>query len=172
MSQSALIVEVPEVERFIAPIRERHDPSAQLGVPAHITVLFPFLAATEFNESAFVALADVAGSTISFQFHLVSVGRFPDVVYLGPKPTQPFAGLSRAVRVAFPGHEPYGGRYTSFIPHLTVAHGEPSMHGSVAAHLQALMDDIAQIQCTCHTLVLIENSSGRWRTLRSFTLKS
>jgi hypothetical protein len=45
------------------------------------------------------------------------------------------------------------------------------MHSSVEADLQGLMGNIARVECTCTALVLIENSSGRWRTLRSFTLQ-
>jgi hypothetical protein len=41
--RSALIVEVPAAEPAVARRRERLDSSAPLGVPAHITVLYPFL---------------------------------------------------------------------------------------------------------------------------------
>jgi hypothetical protein len=41
--RSALIVEVPAAEPAVARHRERLDSSAPLGVPAHITVLYPFL---------------------------------------------------------------------------------------------------------------------------------
>lgn len=41
---SGLIMEVPEAEPAVARHRERLDASAPLGVPAHITVLFPFMA--------------------------------------------------------------------------------------------------------------------------------
>jgi hypothetical protein len=40
---SGLIVEVPEAEPDVARLRERLDASAPLGIPAHITVLFPFM---------------------------------------------------------------------------------------------------------------------------------
>ena len=42
--RSGLIIEVPEAETAVAAWRERLDPQAVLGVPAHITVLFPFAA--------------------------------------------------------------------------------------------------------------------------------
>ena len=41
--QTALIVRVPETEPCVAALRERFDPSAALGVPAHITVLHFFM---------------------------------------------------------------------------------------------------------------------------------
>jgi len=36
-------VEIPQAERVVRRFRERLDPSARLGVPAHITVLYPFI---------------------------------------------------------------------------------------------------------------------------------
>ena len=41
-SQGVLLVEVPEAEPAVARHRERLDANAPLGIPAHITVLFPF----------------------------------------------------------------------------------------------------------------------------------
>ena len=42
MSATALIVVVPEAEPLVGAVRLRHDESARLGAPAHITVLFRF----------------------------------------------------------------------------------------------------------------------------------
>jgi hypothetical protein len=41
--QSVLLVEVPEAEPAVARHRERLDANALLGIPAHVTVLFPFM---------------------------------------------------------------------------------------------------------------------------------
>jgi hypothetical protein len=41
--RSAVILPVPEVEPVIARHRMRHDPSAARGIPAHVTLSFPFL---------------------------------------------------------------------------------------------------------------------------------
>jgi hypothetical protein len=43
MAASALIVKVPEAEAVVSPLRARFDATSQLGVPAHITILFPFM---------------------------------------------------------------------------------------------------------------------------------
>src|SRR5665647_2280099 len=39
---SGLIIEVPEAEPAVREPRSRLDGNARLGIPAHITVLFPF----------------------------------------------------------------------------------------------------------------------------------
>ncbi|HEV8561156.1 MAG TPA: hypothetical protein VGR06_32930 [Actinophytocola sp.] len=42
MRESALIVAVPEAEPVVGRHRRDLDHSAQWGVPAHVTVLYPF----------------------------------------------------------------------------------------------------------------------------------
>ena len=43
MPQSAFIVQVPQAEACLADLRARFDVSCYLGVPAHITILAPFM---------------------------------------------------------------------------------------------------------------------------------
>jgi hypothetical protein len=40
---SAVLVPVPEAERVVSRYRARLDGAAALGVPAHVTVLYPFV---------------------------------------------------------------------------------------------------------------------------------
>jgi 2'-5' RNA ligase superfamily len=42
------------------------------------------------------------------------------VVWLAPRPDEPFRALTRAVSAALPGYLPYGGAYDDVIPHLTI----------------------------------------------------
>jgi hypothetical protein len=46
-TQSAVLVPVPEAERAVSRHRARLDAAAALGVPAHVTVLFPFVPPSE-----------------------------------------------------------------------------------------------------------------------------
>ena len=41
---SAVVVEVPEAEPLVGAWRLRFDPVAALGMPAHVTLLYPFVA--------------------------------------------------------------------------------------------------------------------------------
>ena len=47
----SLMIVVPEAERLVKPFREKYDPSAAVGVPAHITLLYPFKPPAEINET-------------------------------------------------------------------------------------------------------------------------
>ena len=49
MPRSALIVAVPEVEPLVGDWRSRYD-NATLGVPAHVTLLFPFVPAAQLDD--------------------------------------------------------------------------------------------------------------------------
>jgi hypothetical protein len=40
--ESALVFLVPEAEALVGRFRDRHDPAAAAGMPAHITLLYPF----------------------------------------------------------------------------------------------------------------------------------
>src|SRR6185312_17562283 len=65
MPRTALIVVVPEAEPAVRELRLAHDWSAALGVPAHITILFPFAAPAEIDEAG---IADVVASVRAFEF--------------------------------------------------------------------------------------------------------
>ncbi len=49
--ESALMVLVPEAETLVKPFRDRYDPSAAAGVPAHITLLYPFKHPNEVDQT-------------------------------------------------------------------------------------------------------------------------
>lgn len=121
VGQSVFVVRVPEAEPWVQSLRQRCDPSASVGMPAHITVLFPFMPAERIT-SEILSRAETAVRTVrSFSFSLGEVGRWPETAYLLPNPHAPFAALTHALSKAFPGYRPYGGKYSEVVPHLTVA---------------------------------------------------
>jgi hypothetical protein len=70
MAESGFIVRVPEAEPLVHALRERYDESARLGVPAHITVLFPFMPPERIGGSVLERIQRVLGSAQSFDFSL------------------------------------------------------------------------------------------------------
>ena len=40
--ESAIVALISEAENLVEPFRRRYDPSAAAGVPAHVTILYPF----------------------------------------------------------------------------------------------------------------------------------
>ena len=48
--ESALVVLIPEAEALAGPFRDKYEPSAAAGVPAHITLLYPFKAPDDIDD--------------------------------------------------------------------------------------------------------------------------
>jgi 2'-5' RNA ligase len=125
--ESAIVVPVPPAEPLVDPVRERHDPSAAAGMPAHVTLLYPFLPPGRIDERVEAALADALAPFPSFAFSLARIGRFPGVLYLEPEPPEPFVELVEALHARWPECPPFEGRFDAIVPHLTVAIGaEPA----------------------------------------------
>ena len=55
--QSALIVSIPEAEEAVALHRAQFDDAAAFGIPAHVTVLFPFMPPSKVNAHVIGTLA-------------------------------------------------------------------------------------------------------------------
>jgi hypothetical protein len=119
-SESALIVPVPEVEPVVGRLRLLYDPAAQLGVPAHITLLYPF-GSPRAACDAVNRLEDLFASFQAFRFAFTQVRRFPATTYLHPDRPEAFAQIIRTLIKTWPDRQPYGGAFPEIIPHLTVA---------------------------------------------------
>jgi 2'-5' RNA ligase len=97
------------------------------GVPAHVTVLFPFVPAEEIDDALLEELRALFAGFEPFGFTLPRLRRFPTTLYLEPEPAGPFRELTRAVAERWPEHQPYEGEFEDVVPHLTVAQGEPEL---------------------------------------------
>src|SRR5215207_2399787 len=49
-TESALLIPVPAAEPTLQRWRERLDPACRLGVPAHVTLLYPFVAPAALDD--------------------------------------------------------------------------------------------------------------------------
>jgi 2'-5' RNA ligase len=122
--QSALLVLVPAAEPAVGKHRARLDEAARDGVPAHLTVLYPFLPPSEISDHVLSALAMLFAGFPSFDVTLDRIGWFGEqVAWLGPQDEGPFRALTGLVHSAFPSCPPYGGQHADVIPHLTIGHG-------------------------------------------------
>ena len=171
MPQSALGVTVPEAEAWVKDLRERYDPTAAVGVPAHITVLFPFIPPDLITDGDLARATETFQRIRSFEFRLEQVGRFPESLYLVPEPDEPFISLTEAIVREFPEYLPYGGHFTEIIPHLTVANRSAELSSIAESELLAIMKELGPIHAVCNVVELYENSSGYWKWAQSFPLE-
>jgi hypothetical protein len=173
--ESALLVTVPAAEPAVARHRSRLDTSAAVGVPAHITVLYPFLPPDLIDADTHKTLARLFASVPGFRFTLDRTRWFSDpVLWLGPSDPAPFTALIELVVAAFPSCPPYGGQIAEVIPHLTIGDHAPR------ADLEAAETDVRpylpiEAEATSVTLMTLPPpgfvpTTARWTTVATFSL--
>jgi 2'-5' RNA ligase len=165
--RSALIVAVPEAEPVVGEWRERYD-SARLGIPAHITLLFPFVPAAELDEALFAELRELFAAQPPITFTLPRLVTFPDeTIWLAPEPAEPFRRLTELIVEHYPDYLPYEGVHDEVIPHLTVTSGDASLRDEVEAAISPHLPLAAQ---TNEVVLLEEDEAGIWRARERFPL--
>lgn len=159
--RSALIIEVPNAEPAVASARLRLDKMASLGVPAHVTALFPFVSAAEVDQACLSRAVSVVAKVEPFGYRFSRTDWFEKgVVFLAPDDPAPFSRLTRLLWDEFPECPPYGGQFPDPAPHLTIGQG---------VDLEALRQGEAEVlshgpvvgQADRLTL-LVERADGRW----------
>jgi hypothetical protein len=123
--QSAILLAVPEAEPLVHEWRAQGDPSAAHGVPAHVTLLYPFLPGARVDEGVVAELAWFFRGVDAFPVRFTRVGRWEHVgvVYLAPE-SDVLVELTRSLARRWPECPPYGGEIPvdEVIPHLTIVH--------------------------------------------------
>jgi 2'-5' RNA ligase len=159
---SILLVPVPEAVTALRTWRGQEVLPG--GVPAHVTVMYPFLPARAVDGHVEARLARIAAAVPPFDFQLTEVGRFPGVLYLRPVPAEPFADLVGLVMRDWPAYQPYEGRFPEFVPHVTMAE-DASVHEDTR-RLRPLLP----IACRAREVTLMTESARGWRTRSRFPL--
>lgn len=171
-AESALVVLVPEADGLLREFRVRYDPQAPIDVPAHVTLLYPFLPPGEIKAAARAALARCCAGVAAFDSVLAALRCFPaDAAYLAPEPDEPFRLLTLAICRRYPQLPPYGGRWRTIVPHLTLA------RIADAHRLAAIAEDFAvsfagrlPIRARAAEVALLDTVSGRWEIGTTFPL--
>ena len=157
--RSAVVVTVPEAAPVVDELRLRYTYDAPRGMPAHVTVLFPFVPAKRLEEAE-EPLAALLREHTTFEASFARTARFPGVLYLAPEPAERFSALTHAVAGAWPEHPPYEGAHDTVIPHLTVAESDDeSVLDALAARVEPQLRVRARIAAAS---LFAEDGGGRW----------
>jgi 2'-5' RNA ligase len=167
MPETALVVTVPEAEPLVSDWRAEYDWSAQRGVPAHITILYPFAPTEKVDESLLDQLRELFAAEAPISFELARVARFTEVAWLAPEPSKPFSALVELVAARFPDYPPYEGAHDEIIPHLTVAEGGPELQNRVEA---AIAEHLPIGAHASYVAFLFEGDDGLWSEAHRFPL--
>jgi 2'-5' RNA ligase len=156
--------------------RARLDASARDGVPAHLTVLYPFLPPALIDDAALTSLAALFAAFPAFAFTLDRVGWFGgNVVWLGPRDDEPFRALTALAFEAFPSCAPYGGQHDEVVPHLTIGHqgGASALRAAAEVVRPSLPIEATATQVTLMTGPRPGTAGtlpGQWRPAAAFPL--
>lgn len=169
MAETALVVPVPAADAAVMGHRRRFTPSGSEGLPAHVTVLTPWLDSGAIETQARVELETELASHAPFAVSFVRVARFPgspEVLHAVPEPAAPFVALTNGVWQRF-GLPPYGGEHETVIPHLTIATGDdPALLDEIEAEVARRLP----IDTRAEVVELWEHRAQGWTATRSFPL--
>jgi 2'-5' RNA ligase len=158
--RSAVVVAVREAEPVVREWRLRHTHDAPLGMPAHVTVLFPFVPSDRIAEAE-ARVAELVAAAPPFDLVFASTARFPHVLYLDPEPAHPFLALTEAIATEWPEHPPYEGVHETVVPHLTLAESEdPALLDRIAAEVEPRLPIATRVR---EASLFVEEGEGHWR---------
>jgi hypothetical protein len=136
---------VPAADAVVGRWRHEHDPVAMAGVPAHITLIVPWLPPGEITPSDLQELA-----------HVDWFGR--RVLWVAPEPPGPFRDLTNRLAGRF-GTPPWDDEFDEVVPHLTVA------HASDGVELVPMAADLAgrlPLPCRAEQVWVMVGDGHRW----------
>jgi 2'-5' RNA ligase len=167
--RTALVILVPEAETLVKEFRDRYDPSAAEGMPAHITVLYPFKYTDEIGKDVVDALQTLFSRHSRFSFTLEETRRFPNALYLAPRPDVPFKELIRAATERYPETPPYGGAFSTVVPHLTIAQViDPQELYKISDEFDRASRGRLPIHSSAEKVWLMKKQEGKWQPRISF----
>jgi 2'-5' RNA ligase len=170
--KTALIVPVPQAEALVGRFREKYDPAAAVGVPAHVTLLSPFLPPDAIGAGDLAALTTLFASARPADVLFRRCGRFePKTLWLEPEPADLLLDLIRRIAARWPECPPYAGTIAleSVVPHLTVA---DSISGEPLDRIEMAVAGGLPVSTRVREAWLIENRTGRWTTRQRFAIGS
>ncbi|HEY1680526.1 MAG TPA: 2'-5' RNA ligase family protein [Candidatus Tumulicola sp.] len=166
--QTGIIVPVPMAESTVAAIRGEYDPAAKLGVPAHITLLFPWLPLEEAIKEL-PNLCKMLGDFEAFHFSLSDIGTFDRCVYLRPDPMEPFVEMTAHIAQRWPTHPPYGNAFSDIIPHLTLG---DELERELVDRLAATEISLPLQAIASEAWLITSDESGYWRKSASISFRT
>jgi 2'-5' RNA ligase len=153
--ETALVIAIDDDEPFDAVRRDFAVEQVALGIPFHVTLLFPFGELTE-EARAFFA------ERPPFEFALTSVAAWPRVVYAVPEPDHELRACIAALFARFPEFPPYGGIHEDVMPHATL--GEDVDGPALCGEIERRLAPHLPHRCQARDVSLLEEfAPGRWR---------
>ena len=165
--ETALVLVLDDAEPFDRVRRDFAAATVALGIPFHVTLLYPFAPRDELTHAVIAEVRSFFAVRDPIEFSLTRIAMWPDVVYAVPEPDAGLRECMQALFVQFPAWPPYGGAHPEVIPHATLgedldaAQVVAEVEGRLAAHLpRRYRPDAATL--------MEEFAPDEWRTRERF----
>jgi 2'-5' RNA ligase len=136
-------------------------------VPAHVTLLYPFVPAEQVDAGVLGELEWFFAGVDAFEVAFDRVGEFAQdgVVFLGARGRE-LEQLSTALARRWPECPPYDGKVEHPLPHLTaVRSDDPELRAQACA---ALQDGLPLTALLAHAELWVCDDDGTWSSRASF----
>jgi 2'-5' RNA ligase len=161
--ESAVVVPV-SLPTALERLRQAYVPVASLGVPAHLTLLYPFVVPAQIGGDVVTTLRAIVANEPGFDLELSATRTFPadgaspGTTYLAPVAPEPFIRLTRAIWAAFPDYPPFEGAFADIVPHLTLT-DDASLLAEVDAVARPLMPIRRRVT---EAWLIVEGDDDHW----------
>ncbi|GAA5200508.1 2'-5' RNA ligase family protein [Rugosimonospora acidiphila] len=166
----ALIVPFLGVDRAVGAFRRNHDPAAALGVPAHITIHYPWLRLPSVDQEDIRQVRELAAATPPHPVAFRELRWFgTEVLWLAPDPAESLVDLSESSARRWPGHLRYGGQMTAPVPHLMVAQVRDGGDRAEVARVEAELGERLPLRDEASEVWwMVQGEDGRWARRAAF----
>jgi len=169
-AKSALLVPVPEAEPLVGAWRAVHDPSARTGVPAHITLVVPWIPPEQIKQEHLEELEELVVGEAPFDYSLDRVCWFGErVLWLSPTPAAPFKRLTTVLADHF-DTPPWQGEFPEVVPHLTVGLAGHALGSTLSDAANDLASKLP-LSCRADEVDVMCGDGARWEMVRRVFLK-
>jgi len=163
------VIVLDDAEPFDEVRREFAVETFALGIPFHVTLLYPFAPREELSDQLLEETRAFFAGRPPFDFELTRVACWPDVVYAVPEPDAELRACMQALFMQFPKWPPYGGIHEEVVPHATL--GEEVDAAAVHGEIERRVAPYLPRRCQARDVALLEAvTADRWRERQRFPL--
>jgi 2'-5' RNA ligase len=165
--ETALVIVLEDAEPFDEVRREFAVETVRLGIPFHVTLLYPFAPREELTGDLLGDVRAFFASQPAFEFELARVAAWPRVVYAVPEPDAALRDCMQRLFASFPAWPPYEGEHAEVVPHATL--GEDVDAPRVVAEIERRLATHLPRRYRAEQATLLEEfAPNEWRERESF----
>jgi 2'-5' RNA ligase superfamily len=119
--RTGLVIPVPAADALLGSVGARYPGTVRAGLPAHVSLLYPFVVAAKLDERVTTALHELFVEQVPIPVDFVACYRRGGFVALHPAPSDHLKELMARIWRRWPDVVPYEGAYADLEPHVTIA---------------------------------------------------